>query len=159
MNCLNALIKMILLWQGCQRRVATGLPDNVLSILYMSIFVGVFVYSDDSCQNKLVENLLVILFSERSEMISSDAAQARFRFLQTCDLERGNGSRSWLSWDHAPETCHPPRAHVVVGANWHQKLFRQLYLGDWRPEKVKKDSILNKLSFYFRHMQVPSMSS
>ena len=43
-------------------------------------------------KTEFVENLLVILFSERSKMISGDAAQARFRFLQACDLERGNGS-------------------------------------------------------------------
>ena len=83
-----------------------------------------------------MDNLLIVLFSEWSEVISGDAAQRRLRLLQAGDLERRHRRRPRLRRNHSPETGHAPRSDVIVGADRDEKLLGELHFGDRRPEKT-----------------------
>lgn len=79
--------------------------------------------------NFLHHDLLVVLFSERSEVISGKISVACLDGFQRNNFVAGFRRRPWLSADHAAESCNPPRPHVIVfAANRDEILLRQRHL-------------------------------
>lgn len=79
----------------------------------------------------LHEYLLIVLFAERTKVISSGVTVQRLHRIQTNDLKRSLWRWSWLGADHATESSHFPSSHVIVlAADRDQILFGKRHLYD-----------------------------